>query len=202
MPKKLTHLEFIDRIKSINSEIEVLGLYKSSYEKILVKHSCGREWMVTPANLLKGRGCAKCNGKLSPTHEEYVSEIKKLNPTMKILGKYKNNKTNILVRHSCGYEWEVSPVSLRKFGCPKCSNLLKIDDVTFKKQMQEINPDITLLSKYKNARTIIKFKHHCGYEWYSTPNNLKSGHGCNKCNRSKSENEIYKYLSDNIKYKI
>ena len=72
----------------------------------------------------------------------------------------------------------------------------------FVNRMREINNDIEILGEYINANTKIKVR--CkidGYEWEATPNNLLSGNGCPKCNESKGEKRIGKYLdSRNIKY--
>ena len=35
----------------------------------------------------------------------------------------------------------------------------------FIKELKLINPEITVISEYVSARTLIKFKHICGYEW-------------------------------------
>lgn len=58
---KLTHEEFINRMKKINSDIEILGTYVNSSTKIKCKCKiCEHEWEATPNNLLRGSGCAKC----------------------------------------------------------------------------------------------------------------------------------------------
>ena len=79
MRKKKTHVEFIEEMKIINSNIEFLDEYKSAKEKISCKCKIdGYEWFATPSNLLRGKGCPKCGGTLKKTHDEFVETIKSL----------------------------------------------------------------------------------------------------------------------------
>ena len=58
---KLTHEEYVEKVKDVNPNIEVLGKYINSSTKIL--HRCkidGYEWYARPYNILNGRGCPKC----------------------------------------------------------------------------------------------------------------------------------------------
>lgn len=70
--------------------------------------------------------------------------------------------------------------------------------------MKQINPNIEILGKYKNACTKILCK--CkkdDYIWEIVPNALCQGVGCPKCNSSKGEMAVEKYLkSNNIPYEI
>lgn len=59
---KLTTKEFINKLKQINPDIEVLGTYINSQTKI--KCRCridGYEWEAIPNNLVRGGGCPKCS---------------------------------------------------------------------------------------------------------------------------------------------
>ena len=54
--------EFVDKMKEINNDIEILGEYKTSYTKIKCRCKLdGYEWEAKPRNLLSNRGCPKCN---------------------------------------------------------------------------------------------------------------------------------------------
>ena len=63
--------------------------------------------------------------------------------------------------------------------------------------------NIEILGEYVNNKTKIKVR--CkkdGYEWEATPKHLLNEVGCPKCNESKGEKRIGKYLDNrNIKYK-
>ena len=198
--------EFKQEMKEINDNIEILGEYKGS--KIKIKCKCkidGYIWETTPNNLLKGYGCPKCSGNIkNKTTEYFINELKEINNNIEVLGEYKGSNKKIRVRCKIdGYEWETTPsVLLNNHGCPKCSGKEKSNTERFKQEMKEINNDIEILGEYVNRKTKIKCR--CkidGHEWEATPNNLLNGSGCPKCNTSKGEKRIAKYLDNrNIKY--
>lgn len=58
---KITHEEFMQRLKEKNNKIEVIGTYTSANTKILCRCIfCGREFMGRPADLLRGHACPHC----------------------------------------------------------------------------------------------------------------------------------------------
>ena len=147
------------------------------------------------------------------THEEFMEKfyIKNENAeNIEILGEYKGSKIKIKCRCKIdGYEWETIPNSLLNGrGCPKCYNnrrcdILRKTTEEFMNELKEINEYIEVLGEYVNSYTKIKVR--CkidGYEWKVTPNSLLNGYGCPKCNESKGEKRIAKYLdSRDIEYK-
>ena len=57
------------------------------------------------------------------TEEEYLKQVETIHKgKIKVLGKFKNAKTKVLVKcNVCDYEWEVEPYStLKGRGCRKC----------------------------------------------------------------------------------
>lgn len=98
--KTFTHEDYLKKLKEINPDIQVLSLYKNSKTKIRVKCLVdGYEWSVFPGALLNGHGCCKCfKRKISKTHEYFVTEMKKINPNIEIIGDYINAKTKIRVK--------------------------------------------------------------------------------------------------------
>ena len=197
--------EFVNELKEINNNIEIIGEYKDNKTKIKCKCKIdGHEWKATPNSLLNGSGCPKCVGKIkNKTTEYFINELKEINDDIEILGEYVNNKTKIKCKCKIdGYEWEVIPHSLLSgSGCPKCVGMHKTTE-EFKQEMKEINNNIEIIGEYINAKIKIKCK--CkidGHEWEIKPNNLLSGQGCPKCNESKGEKRVAKFLdSKNIEY--
>ena len=213
--EKKTHEEFVNEMNKINSNIEILGEYVNTRTKIKCKCKIdGHEWEATPNNLLHGYGCLKCynnrrgeNKKI--THDEFVDRMKKINNNIEILGEYKGSHTKIKCKCKIdGHEWEATPNSLLKGqGCPKCgikSRVEKRNKTTeyFINELKEINKNIEVLGEYINDRTKIKVR--CkkdGHEWEVRPNSLLHGYGCPKCNESKGEKRVAKFLNDkNIEY--
>ena len=81
---KLTHEEYVRKVKEINSNIEVIGKYCNNRTKI--QHRCkidGTNWNTTPNNILHGKGCPTCGNKKKSeynflTHDEYVLKLKNI----------------------------------------------------------------------------------------------------------------------------
>ena len=204
--RKKTHKEFIEQMKDINPNIEIIG----NYEGIDVKIDCkckidGCIWSSKPDNLLRGKGCPKCAGVKKKTHEEFVAELKEINANINVIGKYKGNKKKIKCRCLiCGDEWYPIPNALlRGTKCPKCFGNKKKTHKEFVNQMKIVNPDIEILGKYSGALAKIKCRCMiCDAIWETRPSILLSEFGCPRCTISKGENKIEKYLKDNNIYYI
>jgi Zn finger protein HypA/HybF involved in hydrogenase expression len=116
----------------INPDITILGEYQGSAPKILVRcNVCGKEWMASPNNLLRGRGCQDCykrsikGRKLSIKKLRYNFEEKlvKINPGVSVISNYKSSTDKIVVRcNDCGCEYITTPSQLLNGGgrCPAC----------------------------------------------------------------------------------
>ena len=134
MSRKKTHEEFMRDFEEKQPEnfknIEILGEYINNRTKI--KCRCmidGHEWEARPYDLLKGCGCPECRkerlSKLyAKTHDQFMKEMKEINPDIEILGEYVNNHTKIKCRCLIdGYEWDATPDHLlRDRGCPRCAH--------------------------------------------------------------------------------
>ncbi len=125
---KRTHDDYVRDVYEINSDIEVIGVFSGLQTPIL--HKCKKhniEWMAYPEFILRGCGCRECGNekikeKLGKTHEQYVQELKEVNPDVEVLGVYINSVTPIL--HKClidGYEWYTAPTTMLRCGCPQCN---------------------------------------------------------------------------------
>lgn len=204
--KKKTHTEFINEMKNINPNIEILGQYKNFTTKIKCKCLIdGHIWNVKPADILSGRGCPECaknrkSKKFRKTHEKFMKEVENINPNIEILEKYKDAVTKIKCRCLVdGYIWEVRPANiLSGRGCPKCGGKINRTHEEFVNKVKSINPNVEILGKYKNVKTKVKCK--ClidGYIWEATPNNLFSGKGCPKCRASIGEKIVEEYCKKN-----
>ena len=126
------------------------------------------------------------------TTEQFIKEMKIVNSEITVIGEYVTALTKIEVKHTCGYEWWVTPTSLLQgTSCPKCSKIKtsKKRSKTTKQFIEElkiVNPEITVIDEYVNMRTKIEVKHICGYEWSSIPSSLLKGNSCPKCSRVKA----------------
>ena len=191
MSKKKTHEEYVIEVEKLNPNIKVIGHYINRDTKILHKCIiCGYEWNVRPyAITYNKQGCPICNNlkrikNRTKTNEQYINDVKKINPNIIVLEKYINATTKI--KHQClidKYEWLAKPTNiLSGKGCPLCGKTLKKTQKEYMEQVLAINPNISVVGKYINSNTKILHKcKKCGQEWNATPINILQGKGCPIC---------------------
>ena len=198
--KKKTHKEYVDELAIKNPNFEVIGEYINAKTPIL--HKClihNIEWMVSPTNILCGRGCKLCANesrvkKNTMTHEEYEKRLSIENPTIEVIGKYITAKTKIL--HHClkhDFYWEIAPNSAlyKKSGCPKCKKE-KFAIATTRTREEYIselsikNPNMELIGDYlgNKSHTQHRCKKH-NYLFDATPEAMLYGQGCKHCKSEK-----------------
>lgn len=127
------------------------------------------------------------------THEEYVKELKRKNPTVEVIGMY--DGANKRITHHClkhDVYWEAIPSNvLYGTGCEMCrkEKFKMIRTKThsmYLSEIQKVNPTIAPLESYIDASTPIL--HRCNIhniEWKVTPDSILRGHGCQKCKSEK-----------------
>lgn len=121
------------------------------------------------------------------THEEFVKELKNINPNISPCGSYVNLKEKMsFTCNICGHSWKSKPYNILKSGkCPNCNNTQRLKKYTkkeFVEFMKDVNPSITILGKYVNNKTGIECECKvCGHIWHPTPTSLRRGTGCPRC---------------------
>ena len=126
--------EFEDELQMISPSIEVLGTYTKVTDRINVRcKTCGKEWFPLAYSLVSGKGCPHCSAQkgaqtrtnrlMKKSTNQFVDELKNINPNIIVNGEYINNKTKINVECAvCRHSWDVVPASLLNgHGCPKCA---------------------------------------------------------------------------------
>ena len=129
-----THEQFVQELKSINDQIEVLGRYTKVVERIRVKcRTCGKEWEPLAYSLLQGKACSHCsairgakahNGRTAlKTAEVFEAQLREVDASIRVMGDYENTHTNITCRcERCNHTWSAKPYSLLQgHGCPRCA---------------------------------------------------------------------------------
>lgn len=125
---KITHNQFVERLSSFNPNIIPLTEYINSKTKMKFKcNKCGYIWSRQSLALAakSGRtGCPKCSNRARRTHDDFVAEIARLSPTIKIKGTYLSRQKPILVQCiECGKIWQSYPTNLLKgSGCNGCKH--------------------------------------------------------------------------------
>lgn len=193
--RKKTEEVFLKEVSANNANIEVLGKFVNTRTKIEVRCKvCGRRYMVSPNSLTRGVGCQNCAGLLKKTAEQFVEEMRAVNPNIEVLGNYVQNKEKILVRCKiCHSEWRTTPNSLLSGrGCKKCSGLQKHTNEEFVAAMKALHPEIDVLDTYTNNYTRVKcFCNRCKSYFYGLPHSmLDTKSGCTFCSKSNSRGEL------------
>ena len=212
----MTHKEFMEKLKLVNRNIEVVGEYIGSKTKIECRClKCTTTFYPTPNSLLRGHGCPVCKAeamiKIRTTNSEFLERLNVVNQNVEVLSDYVTSTQKIWCRcKSCGDKFEITPKSLlRGQGCVKCGHkragmkAIKEHDV-FVAQMAEVNSDIIIKSHYcKSKEKITAECVRCGCVWKTTPNALLNEKGCPQCGTylSKGEEKCSKYFdSHNVEY--
>ena len=203
MAVKKTKEQFI--IELADSNIEVLGDYTGTHNKILVRYKdCGHEEEKEPIKLLRGQRCGRCRGKAISKSKMKSSEqfrkdlLKNGIYNISLVGDYKGVTHKITVYNSdCGHTYQAQAGNvLRGVGCPICHGFK--DTKGFIEAINEKYPnEYVVLSEYVNNRTKIQVRHKCGHEWAIIPKDLLREIRCPKCIMSKGEWYISNFLIKN-----
>lgn len=126
------------------------------------------------------------------THEEFVNELKKTHPNLKVLSKYNGDKKYVTVFCTVhNYQFETKPNWLHQgSNCPKCYNERRGENTRkpLPKLLEELNsvhnrkytyPNIE--TEYKNNKSKITIICPIHGEFRQTVNHHLGGQGCNKC---------------------
>lgn len=125
----LTHNDFVNQMKEINSNIEFESTYVNDCTKIKCHCLiCDNRWKNTLTHLKIGEDCPicsklRCSKNLARTMKDFKEQLKQINNNIKILSKkYINGKTKVKCEClTCGHKWEATPDNLlRGKDCPKC----------------------------------------------------------------------------------
>lgn len=121
---------FKTKLAKISPDIEILGIYRNSTTPILCKCKiCDYEWSPISGNLLNNKSkCPKCSRKaqtkkVRKTTEQFIEEMKKVNPNIAIIGNYTTALTPIdCACKICNTKWSSKPNNLlNNHGCPTCA---------------------------------------------------------------------------------
>lgn len=207
-----THEKFMSQMNEINNNIEILTKYEKDNIKIKCRCKiCGFEWESKPSNLLQGKGCKQCHFnnmkmlKIKP-HEQFVSELYEINKDIKVLSKYygRQNKVDCeCLIHNEKFSMTGGHLLSGETGCKACIDIknhlgkLKSHE-QFVEELFYISPNIEVIGKYDGAKNNVEVKClKCGHIWSPVADSLLHGYGCPCCKRSKGEEKIEKYLTDN-----
>lgn len=137
---------------------------------------CEYEWTSQWYRIERGQGCPRCLGRVKWTTGEIKEKLRLISPTISITGKYTGAFDPLKCRcRRCRLEWSPTWTNLQKGqGCPRCfrkSQRFTTSDV--KGKLKELNQDLVILGKYKEAFSPLKIKcRKCQHQWTTTWNTL------------------------------
>ena len=207
-----TNEQFIQEASIKNPNIEILGTYQGCKIKILCRCKiCGNEWLVTPTNILSGKGCPNCRVIKSYQHtkkdtKKFIEAAKKVHGDRYDYSKvnYVNAKTKVeIVCPVHGSFWQIPRFHIQGNGCPRCNGGIKYITSDFINKAKSIHGDKYDYSKVDYVNTITPVKIICSKhgEFQQTPRDHIAGCGCPMCKSSKGEILVSQILKDlNIQY--
>lgn len=141
------------------------------------------------------------------THDEFVEEIKLINPRLKIIGRYVNNKTKIECQClDCCEKLFIQPSYIKSSkGGHVCKDKIRTGNNSkshekFVKELHDINADIQVVGEYIKAQEKIECVCKiCNHTWYPFAYSLLQGQGCPKCGVVKRTEKRKKSYDDFIK---
>lgn len=205
---------FKEKLKKVNDNIEVLSEYVNAKTKINCKCKiCQCEFNKTPNNLLSGQGCPNCSKKETSIKLKNRKAYNKLNKDISYYITAMNNKFEELefleipktkgqtVKCKCkicGHMWESSIEKLSRYksniSCKKCNQKVKEEyrHNIFVEKLKNKNPNVELLSKYKNSTTKVYVHcNKCETQYYILPHGALDG-CCQGCASIKMRNKFAK----------
>lgn len=228
MGKRLTHDQYVRKLKGINSLI-VLENYINSKTQILHKCECGNEWKIEPERAAKpNTKCRKCGianrryntptgnalGARKITKDEHDS---RLTNGITRVEDYNGMGTPIKYQCSCGNVWQNKPMNMI-YGntptCPEChrnklSEANIFSHAEYIKELNNHNISIAPIEHYKGRNKKILHMCECGTEYNTLPVRVLLGNKCLSCGQeskrrphNRNKPEVLYYLRIGELYKI
>ena len=205
-----TTSEFINAVKSISPNILLSGEYVNMDTRFDCTCSvCGHTWTSVAKNLLSGKGCDKCAHRYvhslqTKSTEEFMAEMKRVNPNIQIVGEYAGAKKHIECHCKiCGHNWTQPTNLLQGYGCPGCwshhiGDACRKSHDEFVADLNRLHPGITVVSHYtRGADKIILRCNECGEQWSILASSaMAQACGCPTCNGSHGEQAIAAHLHE------
>lgn len=169
-----TNKDIIPLIK--NKDVELISQYTGNEKPIKCKcKKCGNEWTTLPKVLItNGSGCPVCgrekaNRAEAKTKEQFVNELKKVNPNIEVIGDYKNTHTKIKCKCKLdGIVWYAYPANLLNMsaGCPYCS--ISISERVLLDTLKKLNINFIPQYTIKDCKHILNLK----FDAFDIDNNI------------------------------
>lgn len=190
----------------LDNGCELLDEYKSFSSSMKYRCSCGKISTCSWRHFKNGSRCRDCRNKKMTFTYDYVKSYFEQQNCELLETNYKNARTKMKYRCSCGTE---AYVKLYRFKvgdrCKKCSVLKLKEKLTLSQKEAEARFEkngCKLLESYKGADIPIKYLCECGEEALARPMNIWKGRRCKACGIAKRSGiNHYDWISDRDKVK-
>lgn len=159
-----------------NKSVILISEYLGNEKPITCRcKDCGNIWTTQPKVLITNKaGCPKCGKEKAikgetKSQKKFEEELKEVNPTLKVIGKYKNTHTKIkCLCLKCNHEFYSYPSNLlnQSSGCHRCN--MSNSERTMLKALDELN--INYSSQY--SIDDCKFVNVLKFDAFDTKNNI------------------------------
>lgn len=212
--RKLTNEEFVSKSKAIhNNKYDYSRTeYLNNRTKVEIICPVHGSFFQTPHDHLEGKGCKLCGDKAknigrTKSIESFISQAKKVHDDKYDYSKvnYINNHTQVEIAcpvHGSFYMIPREHIN-HGYGCPVCGGTQTSNTENFISQAKKVHENRYNYSKvnYVNNQTKVEIICLDHGSFFQKPNKHLFGNGCPKCNISKGELKIKKYLDyHKIKY--
>lgn len=205
MSVKLTLDEIRNRLAGISPSVRLLAReYRNNWSPLRCECLvCETRWNSTWNRLGGGCGCPSCGnlrGRANLTQSEVERRVRKLNPSVKVIGRYVDSTTPLRCKcKKCGHKWETRWTILSQgCGCPKCryitlADKFRLDLSCLSSRLRKVSPSIKIVGGvYKNNKSLLVCRcSKCQNEWKARWNDLSHGGGrCTRCYPNTSQFEL------------
>lgn len=199
----LTNDEFVAKAVKVHGTKYDYSLvnYKNNRIKIIIICPKHGEFIQQPSNHLNGNGCLKCFFEnITSNLNDFIIKAKQVHGNKYNYNSsvYVNSKVPLAINCPKHGSFLQSPSQHLEHGCPKCggTSRLNTNDFIIKSNLVHGGKyDYSKAIYINNATKLIIVCHQHGI-FTQTPNRHLQGDGCPKCNSSKGEAKIRKYLVD------
>lgn len=159
-----TNEDIIPLIK--NKDVELISQYQGNEKPIKCKcNECGNEWVTLPKVLItNGSGCPRCGKEKAAkseakTKEQFIKDLKDVNPFIEVIGEYINTHTKIECKCKIdGTVWFAYPANLLNCsaGCPCCN--MSVGERKLLEVLTKLNINFIPQHTIKDCKFILNLK--------------------------------------------
>lgn len=192
---------FIKKMHQAYSNWTLISHYKSFRNQVIVKCNKGHIFKAWPQGLLRKQvRCKKCD--YLRRRDAALKQLHIMHPGYKMLSKFidSDHKATFLCDKGHKFTADTSSV-LNASGCPICSKIQvglkrRLTQNEYAKELNEVHPGWTILSKYETMNTIMRFECEYGHVFNKKADKALQ-YGCPDCNfKSYGEQNIKKYFRE------